>query len=100
MPTSLHSIRFPAESAAYREARDQLLLAEMALRKNIEEVAARRRELPLGGPIPEDYLFEEGAADINDSAGTRKTRLSELFSPGKDTLVIYSYMFGPQMQAP
>jgi predicted dithiol-disulfide oxidoreductase (DUF899 family) len=100
MPPSLHSIRFPGESPAYRDARDQLLLAEMALRKNIEEVAALRRELPLGGPIPEDYLFEEGSADINDSAGTRKTRLSELFSPGKDTLVIYSYMFGPQMQAP
>ena len=100
MPGSLHSIRFPNESTEYREARDRLLEAEMALRKNIEEVAALRRKLPLGGAIPEDYVFEEGAPDINDSGTARKTRLSELFSPGKDTLVIYSYMFGPQMKAP
>jgi predicted dithiol-disulfide oxidoreductase (DUF899 family) len=100
MPDSLHSIRFPGESTQYREARDRLLQAEMALRKNIEEVAALRRTLPLGGPLKEDYVFEEGAADINDSSAMRKTRLSELFSPGMDTLIIYSFMFGPNMAAP
>jgi predicted dithiol-disulfide oxidoreductase (DUF899 family) len=100
MPPSLHSIRFPGESHQYRDARNQLLEAEMTLRRNIEDVAMLRRALPLGGPLKEDYVFEEGAADINDTATVRKTRLSELFSPGKDTLVIYSYMFGPQMPAP
>src|SRR5215471_3241434 len=100
MPSSLHSIRFPGETSAYREARDRLLEAEMALRKNIEDVAALRRSLPLGGALKEDYVFEEGAADINDSTTTRKTHLSELFSPGKDSLAIYSFMFGPQMPAP
>ena len=27
-------------------------------------------------------------------------RLSELFRPGLDTLIIYSYMYGPQMRMP
>jgi predicted dithiol-disulfide oxidoreductase (DUF899 family) len=100
MPASPHSMRFPNETPEYREARDQLLQAEIALRRNIEEVAALRRKLPLGGALPEDYVFEEGAPDLNDSSGVRQTQLSELFSPGKDTLIIYSYMFGPQMKAP
>ena len=100
MPPSLHSQRFPGESPAYRDARNQLLEAEVALRRNIEEVAALRRKLPLGGEIPEDYVFEEGAADLSDATTARKTHLSELFSPGKDTLLLYSYMFGPTMPAP
>ena len=100
MTQPIHSIRFPGESASYREARNKLLEAEIALRNNIEEVAALRRQLPLGGPLAEDYLFEEGAADLNDSQTARKTRLSELFDPGKDTLLIYSYMFGPNMKSP
>ena len=99
MTQPIHSIRFPGESAAYREARNKLLEAEIALRSQIEEVAALRRQLPPGGPVPKDYLFEEGAADINDSQTVRKTRLSELFDPGKDTLIIYSYMFGPNMKS-
>ena len=97
---SLHSIRFPGESASYREARDQLLEAEKNLRKNVEEVAALRRKLPLGGEVAQDYVFTAGAADLNDTHTERKVRLSELFQPGKDTLIIYSYMFGPNMKEP
>jgi predicted dithiol-disulfide oxidoreductase (DUF899 family) len=97
---SLHSVRFPGESAAYREARDQLLEAEMNLRKNLEEVAALRRKLPLGGEVAQDYVFTAGATDLNDSRTERKVRLSELFQPGKDTLIIYSFMFGPNMKEP
>jgi predicted dithiol-disulfide oxidoreductase (DUF899 family) len=100
MPSTLHSIRFPNETPEYREARDRLLEAEMALRKQTEAVAQMRRSLPLGGALKEDYVFDEGAADLNDPTTVRKTRQSELFSPVKDTLVIYSYMFGPQMPAP
>lgn len=96
----IHSVRFPGESAAYREARNKLLEAEMALRKNIEEVAALRRKLPLGGEIPEDYVFEEGPENLSDSGNAHSVLMSELFSPGKDSLVIYSYMFGPNMQSP
>lgn len=97
MSESQHAIRFPGETEAYREARNELLEAEMALRREIESVAALRRKLPLGGAVKEDYVFEEGAPD---SPEVRKTRVSELFQPGKDTLAIYSYMFGPKMQAP
>src|SRR6476646_8967712 len=100
MAPSFHSNHFPNESTAYRDARNKLLAAEIALRKNMEEVAALRRKLPLGGELPEDYVFEEGAIDLSDNKTVRKTRLSELFSSGKDTLAIYSYMFGPQMKEP
>ena len=100
MPSPLHSVRFPGESAEYREARNQLLEAEMTLRRHIEDVAALRRKLPPGGPLKEDYVFEEGATDINDSTTTRSTRFSELFDAGKDSLIVYSYMFGSKMPAP
>ena len=41
--------------------------------------------------------FEEGAADLNDSSTTKAVRIPELFEPGKDTLLIYSFMYGPEM---
>ena len=85
-------IRFPNESAEYRVARDKLLEAEMALRRQTEAVAAARRALPPGGPVAEDYVFEEG-----DDA--RPVRLSELFG-GKPVLLLYSYMYGPAMARP
>jgi predicted dithiol-disulfide oxidoreductase (DUF899 family) len=90
----IHDVRFPGESAAYRVARDELLAAEADLRNRTEQVAAMRRRLPLGGAVPEDYRFQEGSPR-DDS--TRGVKLSELFDPGKDTLVVYSFMFGPQV---
>ncbi|HLQ27105.1 MAG TPA: DUF899 family protein [Acidiferrobacterales bacterium] len=97
---SLHSERFPGENAGYRNARNQLLKAEMELRRRLEDVAAMRRKLPAGGPVPEDYEFEEGAANLGDSESVRRVKLSELFQPGKESLVIYSYMYGPNMEKP
>lgn len=96
----LHSVRFPRENSSYRQARDQLLQAEIKLRRNLEEVAALRRKLPLGGEVPEDYVFSQGAPDLKDTKKGKKVRMSELFAPGKDSLVIYSYMFGPNMKEP
>jgi len=96
MSPSTHSVRFPGESEAYREARDELLAEEIELRRRTEAVAARRRSLPLGGEVPEDYAFEESAGE---AGAARQVRLSELFGD-KDTLVLYSYMFGPQMAQP
>jgi predicted dithiol-disulfide oxidoreductase (DUF899 family) len=94
--TAAPAVRFPNENGNYRKARDGLLSAEIELRRQIERVAALRRALPLGGPPPEDYAFEE--ASTNDGAA-RRVRLSELF--GKhSTLVAYSYMYGPQMEKP
>ena len=94
---SLHAKRFPGESAAYRAARDRLLAAEVALRRNLEEVAAMRRALPAGGAIPQDYVFDEGAADLDDTQSLRQVRLSELFAKPDSSLVVYSFMFGPKM---
>jgi predicted dithiol-disulfide oxidoreductase (DUF899 family) len=80
---------FPGESAEYRAARDRLLEQEIELRRNMEAVAAARRELPRGGPVPQDYVFEGAGAD-----GTAtEVRLSDLFAPGNDSLLIYSFMF-------
>jgi predicted dithiol-disulfide oxidoreductase (DUF899 family) len=93
----LHERRFPGESAAYRAARDRLLEAEIALRRNIEEVAAMRRALPVGGEIAQDYAFEEGAADLADTQQIRQVRLSELFARPEASLVVYSFMYGPNM---
>src|ERR1039458_2651439 len=93
----LHAERFPGESKAYRLARDKLLGAEMELRKHIEQVAAMRRKLPLGGAVPQDYEFEEGAADSADTRSVRRVKLSELFRPGNGSLVVYSFMYGPNM---
>lgn len=94
-----HSFRFPGESDSYRRARNQLLQEEIELRRRVEEVAALRRQLPLGGEIPEDYAFEEGSGDLNAPDTVRQVALSQLFQPGKDTLAIYSFMFGPKMKA-
>jgi predicted dithiol-disulfide oxidoreductase (DUF899 family) len=73
-------ITFPGESADYRAARDRLLEQEIQLRRAMEAVAAARRALPPGGVVPEDYVFDD-------------VRFSELFAPGKDSLLIYSFMF-------
>jgi predicted dithiol-disulfide oxidoreductase (DUF899 family) len=67
-----HAVRFPNESAAYRAARSELLEAELALRRQLEAVAALRRRLPLGGEVHEDYAFEEGARDLDNDSGARQ----------------------------
>jgi predicted dithiol-disulfide oxidoreductase (DUF899 family) len=84
-------VRFPNESAQYRRSRDVLLTAEIALRRQIEAVAQLRRGLPLGGEVPEDYIFQE-------DEDAHPVRLSELFA-GKPTLIAYSFMFGPKDDA-
>lgn len=95
MSEARHSVRYPGESDAYRVARNQLLDAEAELRRRLEEVAALRRDLPLGGRVREDYIFEEATPD-----GSRPVRLSELFAPHRGALVAYSFMFGPAMAQP
>jgi predicted dithiol-disulfide oxidoreductase (DUF899 family) len=87
----MQHLRFPNESTAYREARNALLAEEMELRRQVERVATHRRALPKGGEVKEDYLFEGESG---------KVRLSELFGPGKETLAIYSFMFGPERERP
>ena len=95
-----HDKQFPGESAAYRKARDELLDAEIELRKRIEDIAVLRRGLPPGGELKEDYVFEEGAADLSDQQTVKPVRFSELFEKGKDSLIIYSFMYGPDWNNP
>jgi predicted dithiol-disulfide oxidoreductase (DUF899 family) len=80
---------FPGESPEYRKARDRLLAQEIELRRSMEAVATAIRELPPGGAAPEDYVFQGRGA----FGAPTDMRLSELFEPGKDSLVIYSFMF-------
>lgn len=86
---------FPNESAAYRAARNTLLDAEIALRRQTENVAQMRRALPPGGELPEDYAFERIGAEFRPET----VKLSELFGK-RDTLMLYSFMFGPERDEP
>ena len=83
------TIAFPGESAEYRAARDRLLEQEIDLRRAMEAVAVARRRLPPGGVVPEDYVFQTKGPG-GDPA---EVRLSELFAPGQDSLLIYNMMF-------
>jgi predicted dithiol-disulfide oxidoreductase (DUF899 family) len=83
------AVTFPNESREYRAARNRLVQREAALRREMEAVAAEIRDLPPGGPVSEDYEFDHIASDGIPA----KIRLSELFRPGTDTLILYHYMF-------
>lgn len=85
-----NGVRFPNESPQYRRARQALLAEEIELRRHIERVAQMRRALPPGGEVTADYRFigENGPVSLAD-----------LFAD-KPTLVIYTYMFGPQRERP
>src|SRR5580765_841446 len=79
---------YPNDSERYREARTALLAEEIELRRQIERVAALRRELPPGGQA-RDYAFV-------DEAG-KTIGLADLFGR-HDTLVTYFWMFGPERE--
>lgn len=81
---------FPNESSAYRSARNALLVEEIELRRQLERVASQRRALPLGGGIAQDFEFFSETGPI---------RFSTLFSD-KETLMVYSMMYGPQRKLP
>ena len=88
------NIHFPNETDEYRKARNKLLQSETELRAHIEAVAKERRELPDGGDLKEDYVFEE----LVDGK-LQKTKLSELFKHGDNALFIYSFMYSDDMDA-
>jgi predicted dithiol-disulfide oxidoreductase (DUF899 family) len=86
------SVSFPNESREYRAARDLLLQQEVEVRRAMESLAAARRALPPGGVPPQDYVFD----GLGSDGKPVKVKLSQLFAPGKDSLVIYNFMF-PRM---
>jgi predicted dithiol-disulfide oxidoreductase (DUF899 family) len=91
----MSEFRYPNESREYREARDSLLKEEQALVDKFKSVAERRRSLPLGGQLKEDYVFRWA----NDGKVGDEVKLSELFGE-KATLLLYSFMFGPNWDNP
>ena len=54
----MSELRYPNESREYRDARDSLLKDEQELVDKVKSVAARRRSLPFGGELKEDYVFQ------------------------------------------
>ncbi len=91
----MEHLSFPNESTAYRAARAALLDDEIALRRQIEAVAAKRRALPPGGTVPEDYAFER----IGAFQRPEPVKLSNLFDD-KPSIILYSFMFGAERDNP
>lgn len=91
----MSGLRYPNESKKYRAARDALLKEERELVKKVKAVAAKRRKLPPGGELEEDYVFQWAS---DGKVGTR-VKFSELFGD-KSTLLLYSFMYGPGWDNP
>lgn len=81
---------YPNESAEYRDARTALLAEEIELRRHIERVAELRRALPPGGEVTVDYRFDSAHGPVG---------LADMFGD-KQTLLTYSWMFGPERERP
>src|SRR5260221_13640594 len=91
----MSDLRYPNESRAYRDARESLLKDEKELVEKIKSVAAKRRTLPPGGELKEDYVFQWA----NDGKVGKSVKFSELFAD-KNTLLLYSFMYGPNWDNP
>jgi predicted dithiol-disulfide oxidoreductase (DUF899 family) len=87
--------RYPNESQEFRDAREALLKDEQELIQKVKSVAAKRRQLPLGGELKEDYVLQWA----NDGKVGKPVRFSELLGD-KDSLLLYSWMFGPHWDKP
>jgi predicted dithiol-disulfide oxidoreductase (DUF899 family) len=85
-----NTVHRPNESAAYRTARNSLLVEEIELRLHIERVSAHWRALPRGGNVPHDFEFVSETGAIGFSSVFRDT----------DTLVVYSMPYGAERKAP
>ncbi|AUH65533.1 DUF899 family protein [Paracoccus zhejiangensis] len=86
---ALKPATWPNESAEYRKARTAQLDLLDEQRRHIQRVAARRRALPPGGEVPQDYRFEGADGSVT---------LSRMFGD-HDTLIIYCMMYGPERKA-
>lgn len=91
----MSELRYPNESREYRDARDALQKEEEALIAKVKAVAAKRRTLPRGGRLKEDYTFQWAT----EQKLGQSVKLSELFED-KNTLLFYSFMFGPNWDNP
>jgi predicted dithiol-disulfide oxidoreductase (DUF899 family) len=97
---TLEMTRLDGESEAYRSAREELRLAEIALTEQRERVAALRRQLPPGAVV-DDYVFDDGPRSLGaGDTPVRRIRLSELFSGTDRSLIVYHLMFGKTQTSP
>ena len=92
---------FSGESSDYQQHREELLAAEIALKDQVEHVAALRRSLPLGMRV-HDYVFREGPMDLtqNDPGDFHDVHLADLFKDGHDTLIVDHLMFAAEDDKP
>jgi predicted dithiol-disulfide oxidoreductase (DUF899 family) len=91
----MSELRYPNESREYRDARESLLKEEQELIDKVKSVAERRRNPPPGGQLKEDYVFQWA----NDGKVGKIVKFSELLGD-KNTLLLYSFMFGPNWDNP
>src|SRR3954467_2936444 len=91
----MSDLRYPNESTEYRDARTSLLKDEQELIDKVKSVAEKRRKLPPGGELKEDYEFQWA----NDGKVGKSVKFSELFAD-KNTVLLYSWMFGPSWDKP
>ena len=87
------------ESDHYRQAREDLQLAEIELMRQREHVAEMRRALPRGPTVP-DYEFIEAVPAGSGTEAARTVRMHELFSSPGRPLIIYHLMFGKRQTVP
>src|SRR5262249_55129640 len=90
---NMGDLRYPNESREYREARDSLLKDEQELADKVKSVAERRRTLPLGGQLKEDYVFQWA----NDGKLGKRVRFSELFGDPAPLLMDVRSELGPSL---
>lgn len=91
----MSELRYPNETREYREARDELIKDEQELIDKVKALAAKRRTLPRGGELKEDYTFQWAS----DGKVGNSVKFSELFGD-KKTLLLYSFMYGPSWDNP
>jgi predicted dithiol-disulfide oxidoreductase (DUF899 family) len=91
----MSELRYPNESRKYRDARAALSKDEQELVAKVKSVAEKRRSLPRGGQLKEDYVFQWA----NDGKVGQRVKFSDLFGD-KPTLLLYSWMFGPNWDKP
>ncbi len=97
---TLRQTNLTNEPADYLTKREELRLAEIELMRQSERVAELRRRLPQGAII-DDYVFEEGPANLNaGDTPIRTVRLSELFTSKDRSLVVYHFMYGKKQTSP
>ncbi len=91
----MSELHYPNETAEYRRARNELLEQEKDLVAKVKAVAEKRRQLPLGGRLKDEYTF----VGANDNNLGNEVRFADLFGD-KNSLLLYSYMFGPNWDNP